>query len=150
MMGSDVSALQNILLKQKIFVGPVTGTYDDNTVKAIFKFQQTVGIKPTGIADVSTQQKLQALSPTAATPKVTTPTIKSFTRSLSIGMQGTDVSALQSYLSQQKLLSGTFKNGTFDQATKTALIAFQKKNKLRPSGMVDSATRLVLNKVIKG
>ncbi len=150
MAGSDVSALQNILLKQKILTGPVTGTYDANTVKAVFKFQQTVGIKPTGIADVSTQQKLQALSSTAATPKVTpssTPSIKSFTRTLTVGMQGTDVSALQTYLSQQKFLSGTFKKGTFDQATKTALIAFQKKNKLRPSGMVDSATKLVLNKI---
>ncbi len=150
MAGSDVSVLQNILLKQKIFIGPVTGTYDENTVKAIFKFQQTVGIKPTGIADVVTQQKLQALATSAVTPKVTIPSIKSFTRTLSIGMQGTDVSALQAYLSQQKLLSGTFKNGTFDQATKTALIAFQKENKLRPSGMVDSATKLVLNKLIKG
>ncbi len=150
MKGSDVSALQNILLKQKIFTGPVTGTYDANTVKAIFKFQQTVGIKPTGIADVSTQQKLQALSVPAVAPKVTAPAIKSFTRTLSIGMQGTDVSALQAYLSAQKFLSGTFKNGTFDQATKTALIAFQKKNKLRQSGMVDSATKLVLNRLIKG
>ncbi|WP_179122292.1 SpoIID/LytB domain-containing protein [Caloramator quimbayensis] len=67
-------------------------------------------------------------------------------RSLTKGMKGNDVKALQEYL---KILGYKVDiNGTFDNKTYTAVVDFQKKNKITSSGIVGIKTVTALNKAV--
>lgn len=72
--------------------------------------------------------------------------ILNISRSLTKGMKGNDVKALQEYL---RILGYKVDvNGTFDNKTYTAVVDFQKKNKITSSGIVGVKTVTALNKAV--
>ena len=70
-----------------------------------------------------------------------------FTKSLTVGSRGADVTALQQFLSDNKFYTGPV-TGYFGQLTKTAVIAFQKARGIAQVGNVGPLTRAELNKGI--
>jgi len=71
-----------------------------------------------------------------------------FNQNLSYGSSGPAVTNLQSFLTAQDLYAGPITGGFFN-LTKSAVIAFQKKNDIQPaSGFVGPLTRAVINKLI--
>jgi peptidoglycan hydrolase-like protein with peptidoglycan-binding domain len=75
-------------------------------------------------------------------------TTYAFTRSLTVGLQGADVSALQQILiNDGDLTAITAPSGYFGQATKKALVAYQNANGITPAtGYCGSITIAFLNK----
>lgn len=72
-----------------------------------------------------------------------------FQKDLTIGATGDDVKKLQELLKSEGFLTSG-NTGTFDQATKDALIQYQKKSKISPaSGILDSKTRTYINALQK-
>lgn len=61
-------------------------------------------------------------------------------------MSGEDVKILQAYLNNYNLMPMLVVDGIFGQKTKMAVIAFQKKNNLKPDGVVGPITREILLK----
>ncbi|MGD0328297.1 MAG: peptidoglycan-binding protein [Minisyncoccia bacterium] len=68
-----------------------------------------------------------------------------FTKNLTVGSRGADVTALQQFLTDEGFYSGTI-SGYFGQLTKAAVIAFQKANNLPQTGYVGPLTLALLNK----
>jgi peptidoglycan hydrolase-like protein with peptidoglycan-binding domain len=68
-----------------------------------------------------------------------------FTKSLTVGVRGADVTALQQYLADNQFYSGPI-TGYFGQLTKAAVIAFQKSRGIAQVGTVGPLTRTELNK----
>jgi peptidoglycan hydrolase-like protein with peptidoglycan-binding domain len=59
--GPEVSTLQQKLSSLGYWVGPtISGTFDNNTVQALYAFQKMNGLQPTGKADPPTHQKLDS------------------------------------------------------------------------------------------
>ncbi len=81
---------------------------------------------------------------TGATNKPVKPKYK-FTRYLTVGSKGADVTALQTRLKYEGVYSGPI-TGTFGAQTYEAVKAYQKKNKLQTLGVVGPGTRALLNK----
>jgi len=75
-----------------------------------------------------------------------TSNLGSFIRNLSYGMKGTDVKALQQYLVSQGLLKAT-PNGTYGPQTRSAVAAWQKKNKLPAVGNFGPQSRALYKKL---
>ncbi len=69
-----------------------------------------------------------------------------FTRTLSVGTVGTDVSLLQGFLKEQGFFSAATTT-RFGPLTKQAVIAFQKKNGINPVGIVGPATRVKITQL---
>ncbi|TRZ64430.1 MAG: peptidoglycan-binding protein [Spirochaetia bacterium] len=73
----------------------------------------------------------------------------SFQQDLTLGATGDDVKKLQEILRGEGFLTSEA-NGNFDQATKNALIQYQKKSKISPaSGVLDPKTRDYINALKK-
>lgn len=72
----------------------------------------------------------------------------SFAQDVRAGDTGTDVQNLQSVLTEQGFYTGAI-SGFFDAPTQTALTAFQQKNNLAPTGILDSSTRSFLNALLQ-
>ncbi|RKO66248.1 hypothetical protein D7024_04360 [Desulfofundulus salinus] len=56
--GRDIANLQQCLSYLGYFRGPVNGLYDESTIEAVGRFQKDHGLRPTGVADVSTWQTI--------------------------------------------------------------------------------------------
>jgi peptidoglycan hydrolase-like protein with peptidoglycan-binding domain len=69
--GPEVTALQRRLTELGYWVGPaLSGTFDNNTIQAVYAFQKVEGLPTTGKADPATRQRLA----TAGRPKPASPT----------------------------------------------------------------------------
>ncbi len=96
------------------------------------------------------------VTPTTTTPKVTATPPKgqvlgastvNFSVDLKLGVRGKDVLELQKLLVSQGFLKIATPTNYFGPATRSALIAFQKKNKIVPaSGIFGPLTRAYINK----
>ncbi|MDE1925409.1 MAG: peptidoglycan-binding protein, partial [Patescibacteria group bacterium] len=96
---------------------------------------------PTPTPTVTTQKATS--TPPASATAFTTPAAPVLTRSLYEGLEGDDVSALQTYLVEKGYLtipSGTAE-GYFGALTKAAVVRFQKDNGVDSIGIVGPATR---------
>lgn len=72
-----------------------------------------------------------------------------FTRDLSLGINGDDVGYLQDFLRGMNFYTAST-TGSFDNSTKQALIKYQKENKLYPSiGALNETTRQYINSQIE-
>ncbi|MEW6473390.1 MAG: L,D-transpeptidase family protein [Actinomycetota bacterium] len=68
--GPEVTALQRRLTELGYWVGPgLSGTFDNNTIQAMYAFQKVEGLPTTGKADPATRQRLAV----AARPKPASP-----------------------------------------------------------------------------
>lgn len=143
--GSAVTDMQKKLNKVGIYKGKTYGTYDTTTKNAVIAFQKKYKLKADGIAGTNTLSKLDSVSATVKTPapaqqvKKTYPTLKA-------GSKGTAVKDMQTKLKKTEHYKGSL-NSSYDTATKNAVIAFQKKYKLKADGIAGPATLSKLDAV---
>ena len=141
--GLEVRKLQGRLAELGYYAGGVDGIYGETTVDAVKAFQRNNGLSGDGQAGVQTQTKLYSTSARYANHPVATADPEA-SRTLSLGMSGNDVYALQTRLIELRYLSGVA-DGVFGEETKNALIAFQKNNNLTADGNAGSATIKKIN-----
>lgn len=72
-----------------------------------------------------------------------------FARNMVYGAKGDDVALLQQFLGKIGLYTYPTVTGQFFDITKTALVKFQKKYGLPPTGVFDDTTRLLANKMVE-
>ena len=136
--GVDVRKLQGRLAELGYYSGGVDGIYGNTTVDAVKAFQRNNGLSGDGQAGSQTQSKLYSATAKYASNPVATANPEQ-TRSLSVGMSGNDVYALQQRLIELRYLTGVA-DGFFGEETKTALIEFQKNNGLTADGNAGAST----------
>ena len=136
--GVEVRKLQGRLAELGYYAGGVDGIYGETTASAVKAFQRANGLSGDGQAGVQTQSKLYSSSARYASSPVATADPDA-TRTLTLGMTGNDVYALQERLIELRYLSGVA-DGVFGAETQAALIAFQKNNGLTADGNAGSST----------
>jgi peptidoglycan hydrolase-like protein with peptidoglycan-binding domain/N-acetylmuramoyl-L-alanine amidase CwlA len=159
MSGSAVKTLQSNLKRLGFFSQSPTGFYGDNTVSAVKKFQKKYKIPATGVVATLTYNKLDALlkpaapkkAPTKGTPsKNTQKPVSSATQKpagLKKGSSGKEVLKLQNNLALLGYMKVT-PTGDFGPITKLALTQFQKYYGLDESGVADSKTLSVIDRLL--
>lgn len=136
--GVEVRKLQGRLAELGYYAGGVDGIYGETTVSAVKAFQRANGLSGDGQAGAQTQSKLYSSSARYASSPVATANPDA-TRTLTLGMTGNDVYALQERLIELRYLSGVA-DGVFGAETQAALVAFQKNNGLTADGNAGSST----------
>lgn len=136
--GLEVRKLQGRLAELGYYAGGVDGIYGESTVSAVKAFQRSNGLSGDGQAGVQTQTKLYSATAKYASTPVATANPEQ-TRSLSVGMTGNDVYALQERLIELRYLNGVA-DGVFGTETQNALIAFQQRNGLTADGTAGAST----------
>ncbi len=148
--GIEIEHLQEVLASdddtypRKI----ISGYFSVLTEAAVKKFQAEHGLLQTGITDQATQVKLNLVSRELV--KLQAPEeLVLFDNNLRLGNAGDEVEQLQEFLTHEGSYAGSI-TGRFDQNTKNAVIAFQKKYGVKPAiGFVGPKTRHKI-KVISG
>ncbi len=130
---------------------PTDGFFGEETENAVKEFQRIFGLTPDGIIGPATWYKIQYIyNGVKRLNEITSEGLSledistQFKSNLSIGDEGRDVIALQYYLAY----IGEFLNsvptipvdGSFGEATRNAVIAFQRTYGLPETGVVDLAT----------
>lgn len=136
--GAKVRTLQNRLIELGWLQGKATGEYDAATETAVKAFQKKAGIWSDGVAGPDTLNKLYSSS----APK-TGSAASSTGETLEMGSEGSAVRALQERLKKLGYLKGSV-DGSYGEATRTAVRAFQQNNGLTADGKAGNAT---LNKL---
>lgn len=109
-------------------------------------------------AAIATSPSMPATPPSTSTTTATSTTSSQqkeaeqslrhkFEKSLSVGSRGEDVRQLQIALKALGYFTYPTITGYFGSVTKTAVIAFQRKNKIDPIGIVGPKTRAALNAI---
>lgn len=140
--GSEVKALQQALIELGFLKGSADGKFGSATENAVLQFQQANGYPTTGIMDANIQAFLYAGKPKNASGKATKVTTVSPVAGATMKQHATGdaVSELQTQLQALGYYDGEI-SGTFDLATKKAVIAFQKKNGLTADGVAGADTQ---------
>lgn len=135
--GNAVSTLQKKLKALGYYTMSVDGAYGKGTTAAVKAFQSAEGLTVTGIADSLTQEHLFAkdTSQSSASSTVTT---------LRLGDSGEAVTQLKNKLWYLGYYTGTL-DSKFDDATRTAVIAFQRASSLTRDGIAGKKTFAALN-----
>ena len=136
--GLEVRKLQGRLAELGYYAGGVDGLYGSTTTSAVKAFQRANGLSGDGQAGTQTQTKLYSANAKYAASPVTTAN-PGQTRTLTVGMTGNDVYALQERLIELNYLSGVA-DGVFGTETQNALIAFQNRNGLTADGTAGVST----------
>ncbi len=121
--GDDVSQLQTRLKDLRYYNGPVTGNYMEVTRKAVKAVQEAYGLEPTGDADLALQEIIYG----------------DCHRPLKKGLEGKDVSRLQTRLSELGYYWGKI-SGNYLDGTTAAVGHFQEDNGLNKTGNADVKT----------
>lgn len=130
--GAAVKSLQKRLIELGYLGGSADGSFGTGTKSALMDFQSAAGLKVTGVADVDTQEALEA----SDAPEKGGVTLKQ-------GMSGDAVKRLQNRLIELGYMTGTA-DGNFGASTKTAVAAFQRKAGLDADGIAGPTTLAVL------
>ena len=141
--GLEVRKLQARLAELGYYSGGTDGIYGQTTVNAVKAFQRNNGLSGDGQAGEQTQKKLYAATAKYASSPVTTADPEGV-RSLSLGMTGNDVYALQARLIELRYMTGVA-DGVFGLETEEALKAFQKNNGITPDGVAGYNTIRKIN-----
>ena len=141
--GLEVRKLQGRLAELGYYSGGVDGIYGQSTVNAVKAFQRNNGLSGDGQAGEQTQKKLYAATAKYASSPVATADPDQI-RSLSVGMTGNDVYALQARLIELRYMTGVA-DGVFGTETEEALKAFQKNNGLNADGVAGYTTIRKIN-----
>lgn len=166
MTGEDISQLQAYLIVEGVYPEAlITGYFGPATQRAVRAFQAKYGLTQVGRVGPATRAKLTELfASTSGTPAPTpTPTTPSaapvsaqFTRGLSFGSEGSDVSALQGFLAQDPAIYPDGRvTGYFGSLTQAAVGRFQEKYGIAQAGdpgygTVGPKTRAKLNELLGG
>ncbi|MDE2188533.1 MAG: peptidoglycan-binding protein [Patescibacteria group bacterium] len=154
--GSDVIALQNFLIAKGFLNSSYnSGYFGPLTKTALSKYQFANGISPaSGYFGPVTRKMLngtslnvQAQIQNQNSNVQANTSSKTFTRNLTIGSRGSDVTELQNILITQGLLGASYNTGYFGSLTQTALAKYQADNDISPSsGYFGPKTRAVMSK----
>lgn len=151
MTGQDVMELQIRLGQLGYYDDIVTGNYLKNTRKAVALFQEAHGLFVDGIAGPNTlylifsQMAVQKPNPTKPgvsqtnNPKPSATSSPTYTRTLSMGMSGTDVLQLTTRLKQLGFFPYDPSN-FFDESIYWSVYTFQQFNKIKPDGIAGDVT----------
>jgi len=138
--GDDVKALQQGLLALGFKFGKADGVYGPRTRNAVLRFQRKYGLNADGVVGDETRAKLNALGveiPLYVTPAMAMP--EGFERTLSLGMLGMDVCALQAELIARGYLKGNA-DLVYGKKTRDAVREFQKDMGLKTDGVAGPDT----------
>jgi peptidoglycan hydrolase-like protein with peptidoglycan-binding domain len=144
--GEAVENMQKRLQELGYYTADINGNCDKATVTAIKAFQKKMNLTADGIANSNVLDVLYGALAVPASAVVTptpTPTVAPPTTTVKKGDKSDDVKKVQQRLADLGYFSGSI-SGKFDDATETALKAFQKKNKLSQDGVCGAQTRTVL------
>lgn len=132
--GDAVKSVQQALVSQGVAVeGGVDGIFGAGTESALKSFQQQQGLSASGVVDDATALALGL----ASSPLL----------GLTQGNRGKSVSKLQQRLVNAGVEVAGGVDGIFGQGTARAVKAFQSKQGLSPTGVVDAATAAALGAV---
>ena len=158
-VGNDVKQLQIFLNGHGYVIaktgvgskGNETTTFGKATIKALSVFQKANKLKADGRFAGATRQLIQSMMPIVACVASTPNAPAALTRDLKSGSTGDDVKQLQIFLNAHGYLitkSGEGSKGnegtSFGSATKKALSAFQKANKLKVDGLFAGKTKSLI------
>ena len=136
--GDDVKSVQSRLQDLGYYTGSLDGNYGSGTMAAVEAFQGRNGLKQDGIAGSGTFGKLFSTSAVAADSSSTDDPDTTDYPTLRSGDTGAEVTKMQQALVNLKYtLSVT---GTYDAATKDAVIGFQQRNQLSVDGVAGPNT----------
>ena len=143
--GTQVTALQEALIELGYLSGRADGIYGSGTANAVMKLQKANGYPITGYADPNLQALIFNGKPVNSrgvkTAIKTLPAIEGTT--VRSGDKGVIVRTIQSKLKEKGFYTGAI-TGTCDNATVTAIKAFQKKNGLTVDGVAGADTQKLL------
>ncbi len=125
--GADVKKIQERLKELGYFDASCTGNFGSQTVEAVKAFQKRNNLTQDGVVNEKTLKKLNSSS-----------ALKADT-TLREGSSGTAVKELQDRLKELGFFTST-STGNFGEKTTAALKAFQKKNGLSQTGVVNAST----------
>lgn len=144
--GSDVSYMQMRLTELGYYRARNDGKFMADDRAAVMVFQKANGLTANGIADPATLTKLysgNALINYNVSQNINNLNPSTISISLRIGDQGEAVKNLQDRLITLGYLKGTA-DGKFGNATRNAVKAFQRSNKLTSDGVAGASTLGVL------
>jgi peptidoglycan hydrolase-like protein with peptidoglycan-binding domain len=134
--GVAVQDLQFRLTRLGYNPGPIDGIYGSRTETAVRQFQSGFGLVPTGIYGTTEQQALLAQTGGGGGGNVADPV----SRSLQVGDSGADVEQLQRRLQELGFFQGSSATGYYGPITREAVLAYQRSQRLNPSGTADRTT----------
>lgn len=126
--GVAVTRIQNMLIAEGYYNGPVTGYYDLLTEEAIKAFQQERGFSPTGIVGLDTLEALR-----------NNPNAREYPGLLSRGDRGSVVVNVQSWLKVLGYYDGPA-TGYYGSLTEAAVKRFQTQENLAVDGLIGPNT----------
>ena len=128
----------------------VDGKYGANTVAAMRTFQLRNGLTGSGNGDTATYTILYSVNAITAEGKQVDSTTPTVYTNLKVGATGDAVLRLQQALSNLRYTVTI--NGTYDETTRAAVLAFQKRNGLAPDGIagVNTQTKLYTGDCVTG
>jgi peptidoglycan hydrolase-like protein with peptidoglycan-binding domain len=132
-----VTKLQDNLTKLGYYKGSISGFFAEGTEQAVSRFQKDAKLPVNGVADQATQNAIQAALKNTCKP--------GDYPKLEVGNSGACVTRLQKLLNQRGYTVP--ETGNFGEKTKQAVISFQQKSELAPSGIVDATTWKLLDKI---
>jgi peptidoglycan hydrolase-like protein with peptidoglycan-binding domain len=148
--GADVTELQSTLKLLGYFAGSVNGVFEENTDRAVKRFQQAAGIEADGVVGTATWNRLFPTSEPVAANSAPRPTTESRPSQfqpaatgefpiLRQGARGEAVRGLQSRLKAIGVYDGEV-DGVFGPGTEAAVKTAQGKFGLEADGIVGEAT----------
>ncbi|MBQ4437030.1 MAG: peptidoglycan-binding protein [Clostridia bacterium] len=141
--GEAVKALQSALKKLGYYTKTVDGIYGKGTASAVRAFQQAKGLDATGNADSRTQELISASAAQNQDQAQPAPAAAGSTGTLRLGDSGDAVLQMQERLAYIGYYS-TDPAGVFDEATRAAVLAFQKAQGLTKDGLAGKKTLAAL------
>ena len=135
--GEAVRQAQEILQEEGFYKGPINETFSAEMESAVIAFQKSEHIKPTGVIDAATHAAIvDAEQPQAEASQHNSSTQTSV---LKVGSTGEAVRQAQEILQEEGFYKGPI-NETFSAEMESAVIAFQKSEHIKPTGVIDAAT----------
>ena len=143
--GSEVRALQEALIELGYLKGSADGEFGAATENAVIAFQQKNSYPDTGLVDANLQAYLYAGKPISAAGVATKINTLSPAEGavMRLNNTGEKVGTLQTKLAELGYYTGEI-NRKYDEATRKAVTAFQKKNGLKADGVAGGETQNVL------